>query len=161
MRYLLDTNICVLLIRQKPQTVLQRLAQHPVTDIAVSAITVAELQYGVAKSAHPLQNQKELDYFLLPLTILPFDDRTATAYGAMRASLKAQGTPIRALDALLAAQAVSYQIILRDQQCPGVCTRARINRRGLDDAVNANPQPSSPKTLEVGRRASRRRGSRR
>lgn len=111
MRYLLDTNICVLLIRQKSQTVLQRLAQHPVTDIAVSAITVAELQYGVAKSAYPLQNQKALDYFLLPLTILPFDDRAATAYGAMRASLEAQGTPIGALDALLAAQAVSYRLI--------------------------------------------------
>lgn len=77
MRYLLDTNISVLLIRQKSQTVLQRLAQHPVTDIAVSAITVAELQYGVAKSAHPLQNQKAPDYFLLPLTISPFDDRAA------------------------------------------------------------------------------------
>ncbi len=65
MRYLLDTNICILLIRQKSQTVLQKLTQHPFTDIAVSAITVAELQYGVAKSAHPAQNQQALDHFLL------------------------------------------------------------------------------------------------
>jgi tRNA(fMet)-specific endonuclease VapC len=56
MRYLLDTNICILLIRQKSQTVLQKLTQHPIADIVVSAITVAELQYGVAQSAHPLQN---------------------------------------------------------------------------------------------------------
>lgn len=111
MRYLLDTNICVLLIRQKSQTVLQRLTQHPIADIVVSAITVAELQYGVAKSAHPRQNQKALDYFLLPLTILPFDDRAATAYGALRVSLESQGTPIEALDTLLAAQAVSYRLI--------------------------------------------------
>lgn len=74
-------------------------------------MTVAELHYSVARSAHPVQNQKALDYFLLPLTILPFDDRAATAYGAMRASLEAQGTPIGALDALLAAQAVSYRLI--------------------------------------------------
>jgi len=111
MRYLLDTNICVLLIRQKSQTVLQKLTQHPFTDIAVSAITVAELQYGVAKSAHPAQNQQALDHFLLPLTILPFDDEVATMYGEIRVYLEAQGTPIGAIDTLLAAQAVSHKLI--------------------------------------------------
>jgi tRNA(fMet)-specific endonuclease VapC len=111
MRYLLDTNICVLLIRQKSQIVLQKLTQHPFTDIAVSAITVAELQYGVAKSVHTTQNQQALDYFLLPLTILPFDDRVATTYGEIRVYLEVQGTPIGAIDTLLAAQAVSYKLI--------------------------------------------------
>jgi tRNA(fMet)-specific endonuclease VapC len=111
MRYLLDTNICVLLIRQKSQTVLQKLTQHPFTDIAVSAITVAELQYGVAKSVHSTQNQQALDFFLLPLTILPFDEGVATTYGEIRVYLEAQGTPIGAIDTLLAAQAVGHKLI--------------------------------------------------
>jgi len=111
MSYLLDTNICVLLIRQKSQTVLQKLTQHPFTDIAVSAITVAELQYGVARSAYPAQNQQALDYFLLPLTLLPFDDRVATTYGELRVYLEAHGMPIGAIDTLLAAQAVSHKLI--------------------------------------------------
>lgn len=110
MRYLLDTNICVLLIRQKSQTVLQKLTQHSFTDIAVSAITVAELQYGVAKSAHVAQNQQALDYFLLPLTILAFDEEAATTDGEIRAYLEAQGTPIGAIDTLLAAQALSHKL---------------------------------------------------
>lgn len=111
MRYLLDTNICVLLIRQKSQTVLQKLTQHPLADIAVSAITVAELRYGVAKSTQPAQNRQALDYFLLPLTILPFDEGVATIYGEVRVYLETQGTPIGAIDTLLAAQAVSHKLI--------------------------------------------------
>lgn len=111
MRYLLDTNICVMLIRQKPQTVLAQLTQHPFTDVAVSAITVAELHYGVAQSAQPAQNQQALTYFLLPLTILPFDGQVAAAYGEIQVYLEAQGTPIGAIDTLLAAHAVSHKLI--------------------------------------------------
>ena len=111
MTYLLDTNICVLLIRKKSPILLHTLTQHPLTEIAVSAITVAELQYGVQKSAHSAQNQQALDYFLLPLTIVPFDDGVAMAYGEIRAYLEAQGAPIGAIDTLLAAQAVSRKLI--------------------------------------------------
>lgn len=111
MSYLLDTNICVLLIRQKSQTVLQKLTQHPLTDIAVSALTVAELQYGVAKSTYPAQNQQALDYFLLPLTILPFADWVAPTYGELCVHLETHGMPIGAIDTLLAAQAVSHKLI--------------------------------------------------
>src|SRR5262245_53013969 len=111
MRYLLDTNICVQLIRQKSQTVLHNLTQHLFTDIAVSAITVAELQYGVAKSIHTTQNQQALDYFLLPLTILPFDESVASTYGEIRVYLEAQGTPIGSIDTLLAAQALGHKLI--------------------------------------------------
>jgi tRNA(fMet)-specific endonuclease VapC len=112
MRYLLDTNICVLLIRQKSKQVLQKLTQHALTDIVVSTLTVAELQYGVQKSAQPSQNQHALDHFLLPLAILPFDEHVAVTYGEIRAYLEAQGTPIGAIDTLLAAQALSYNLIL-------------------------------------------------
>jgi len=112
MNYLLDTNICVLLIRQQSPQVLTKLTSHPITDIAISAITVAELQYGVHKSSRPTQNQQALDQFLLPLTIIPFDENDAVAYGQIRTNLEAQGLPIGALDTLIAAQAVQYNLIL-------------------------------------------------
>jgi tRNA(fMet)-specific endonuclease VapC len=112
MNYLLDASICVLLIRQKSPQVLTRLTGHPITDIGISAMTVAELQYGVQKSSRPAQNEQALDQFLLPLTIISFDENDAVAYGQIRANLEAQGLPIGALDTLIAAQAVQYNLIL-------------------------------------------------
>ena len=112
MNYLLDTNICVLLIRQKSPQVLAKLTSHSITDIGLSALTVAELQYGVHKSSQPDQNQQALDQFLLPLTSIPFDDQDAIAYGRIRSTLEAQGLPIGAIDTLIAAQAVRYNLTL-------------------------------------------------
>jgi tRNA(fMet)-specific endonuclease VapC len=112
MMFLLDTNICILLIRQKSTQVLATLTSYAITDIGISAITVAELQYGVQRSAKQSQNQQALDQFLLPLTILPFDDGTALQYGRIRAYLEAQGLPIGALDTLIAAHAVQHNLTL-------------------------------------------------
>jgi tRNA(fMet)-specific endonuclease VapC len=111
MRYLLDTNTCIAVIRKKSQTVLQRMQQHPVTDIAVSTITIAELQYGVQKSGKIPQNQQALNQFLLPFLFLDFDYAAAQEYGVIRASLERQGTPIGSLDLLLAAQALGHSLI--------------------------------------------------
>jgi tRNA(fMet)-specific endonuclease VapC len=112
MNYLLDTNICVLLIRQKSPQVLTKLTGHPITAIGISALTVAELQYGVHKSSQATQNQQALDQFLLPLTVIAFDEQDAIVYGQIRAQLEAQGLPIGALDTLIAAQAMRYNLIL-------------------------------------------------
>jgi tRNA(fMet)-specific endonuclease VapC len=112
MNYLLDTNICVLLIRQKSQQVLTKLTSHAITDVSISVITVAELQYGVQKSTRPTQNQQALNQFLIPLTILPFDNGAAIHYGQIRAYLEAQGLPIGALDTLIAAQTIYYKLTL-------------------------------------------------
>ena len=112
MKYLLDTNICVLLIRQKSPQVLAQLTTHGIVHVGISAITVAELQYGVHKSSHVHQNQQALDQFLLPLTILPFDEATALSYGQIRAALERQGLPIGSLDTLIAAHALSAQLTL-------------------------------------------------
>jgi tRNA(fMet)-specific endonuclease VapC len=112
LNYLLDTNICVLLIRQKSPQVLTKLTSHSITDIGLSVLSVAELQYGVQKSNRPNQNQQALDQFLLPLTSIPFDEQDAIAYGQIRATLEAQGFPIGALDTLIAAQAVRHKLIL-------------------------------------------------
>jgi tRNA(fMet)-specific endonuclease VapC len=112
MNYLLDTNICLLLIRQKSPQVLAKLTSYAITDIALSAMTVAELRYGVQKSSQPAQNQQALDQFLVPLTILPFDAGDAIVYGQIRADLEAQGIPIGAVDTFIAAQAIRYNLIL-------------------------------------------------
>jgi tRNA(fMet)-specific endonuclease VapC len=112
MRYMLDTNICIYVIRGKPAGLLQKLTSYPISDIAVSSVTVAELQFGVQRSNYPQQNQLALNQFLVPLNILDFDYDAATAYGEVRAYLEAQGTPIGSLDTLIAAHALSRNLTL-------------------------------------------------
>ena len=112
MRYLLDTNICIYLIKKRPRQVLEKFNAYSVGEIGVSSITVAELQYGVRKSQHPVKNQQALKQFLLPLVIADFDEQAAIAYGEVRAILEAQGTPIGPLDTLIAAQAISLDVTL-------------------------------------------------
>jgi len=107
MKYLLDTNICIYLIKKNPPQVLQQFRSHSVGDIGVSSITVAELQYGVQKSQYTEQNQRALEQFLVPLVVASFDEQAAVEYGKIRAALEAQGTPIGALDMLIAAHALS------------------------------------------------------
>jgi len=112
MKYLLDTNICIYLIKQKPPQVLQRFSAYTVDDIGVSAITVAEMSFGAQKSQRPEQNRRALEQFLVPLTILDFDYQAAIVYGGIRAALEARGMPVGALDLLIAAQAISRGITL-------------------------------------------------
>ncbi len=106
-RYLLDTNICIYIIRRKPEPVIRRLLRLPVSSVGISSITLSELEYGVEKSARPAQNRRALIRFLAPLEILPYDDEAARAYGRVRAGLERQGTPIGALDMLIAAHALA------------------------------------------------------
>lgn len=112
MRFLLDTNICIYIIKQKPPEVLQRFNTYQIGDIGISAITVAELEFGVQKSQFPVRNQQALVQFLLPLTIADFDRSAGLVYGDLRATLEKQGTPIGSLDTLIAAHALSLQVTL-------------------------------------------------
>ncbi len=111
MRYLLDTNTCIEVIRKKSPRVLQKITHHTVMDIAISTITIAELQYGVQKSGKVAQNQAALDQFLLPFVFLNFDFEATQAYGIIRTYFERQGTPIGSLDMLLAAQAIAHSLI--------------------------------------------------
>ncbi|GAB6063597.1 type II toxin-antitoxin system VapC family toxin [Deferrisoma palaeochoriense] len=106
-RYLLDTNICIYLIREKPEPVIRRFVRLPVSSVGISAVTLSELEYGVEKSSRPEQNRLALTRFLAPLEILPYDDEAARTYGRVRAHLERQGTPIGALDTLIAAHALA------------------------------------------------------
>ncbi len=112
MKYMLDTNICIYLIRQKPRQVLSRFQECQAGEICISSITAAELFYGVQKSQRPEQNREALEQFLIPLIIADFDARAAAAYGKIRPALESQGTPIGALDLLIAAHALSLQVTL-------------------------------------------------
>ena len=103
MTYLLDTNSCIYIIKQKPTLVLNRFKAELTSAIGISSITVAELFYGIAKSQFPDRNELALQQFLLPLTIVPFDTRGAEAYGPIRADLERAGQPIGAMDMLIAA----------------------------------------------------------
>lgn len=107
MRFLLDTDICIYLIKKNPPSVLKRLQKCHTGDVGISAITVAELRYGADKSQRPEQNHAGLDLFLAPLEIAAFDEPAATAYGTIRAQLESAGRPIGPLDLLIAAHAKS------------------------------------------------------
>ena len=112
MKYLLDTNIYIYLIRHKPAQVVERFNQHEAGEIGISSITVGELWYGVEKSQRPEQNGPALIHFLLPLEIAFFDERAAMSYGKVRAALERQGTPIGSLDTLIAAHTMSLEAVL-------------------------------------------------
>lgn len=112
MRLLLDTNICIYMIKNNPPEVRHRFEAYVPGDIGVSAITVAELHYGVAKSAARERNAFALEAFLLPLELVPFDLESSLVYGQIRAELERQGTPIGGMDMLIAAQAIAYGFTL-------------------------------------------------
>ena len=108
---LLDTNICIYIINTKPPAVLARFQQYRLGDIGLCSVVAAELAFGVAKSGSAL-NRQALEMFLAPLTILPFDESAAWAYGDLRADLERRGTPIGSLDTMIAAHALSQQALL-------------------------------------------------
>jgi len=113
MKYLLDTNICIYIINEKPEKVLKKFEQYPVHEFGISSITHAELQYGVKKSKNKNTNQDALDEFLLPLTILPFQGKRLVAcYGEIRVSLESKGRTIGPLDMLIAAHALSLDLTI-------------------------------------------------
>ncbi len=113
MKYLLDTNICIYVINEKPEKVLRKFEQYPVYEFGISSITHAELQYGVEKSKNKNTNQNALDEFLLALTIFPFHGkRLVTCYGEIRTLLESKGETIGPLDTLIAAHALSLDLTI-------------------------------------------------
>ncbi len=106
MNVLLDTNICIAMIKRKSPQVLKRLTAYTVGDIGISSVTLAELEFGVAKSQHPEKNRAALDEFVLPLELANFDREAARVYGQMRAALEKKGTPIGPLDMMIGAHAL-------------------------------------------------------
>jgi len=99
-------------MNRRPPEVIKKFKQFEPGEIGISAITVSELQYGIAKSKHRKKNQLRLEEFLIPLEILIYDEKTAGVYGDIRFQLEKLGRPIGPLDLLIAAQAISRKLIL-------------------------------------------------
>ena len=112
MTYMLDTNICIYAIKNKPERVLQRLKENQQNGLCISTITLSELEYGAAKSSNPPKNQAAIMQMLLVLEVLPFDDRASMEYGGVRAYLEKRGTPIGPLDTLIASHARAEGLVL-------------------------------------------------
>lgn len=109
-KVMLDTNICIYIIKRRPQPVLHRFSSFQVGEIGISTITLAELEYGAARSAQPKENREALQAFISPLDVAAFDRRATEAYGRIRATLEKRGRPIGAMDVLIAAHAVSLDV---------------------------------------------------
>ena len=112
MRYMLDTNICIYIIREKPVKVIKKLCTFELTDIVISAITHSELEFGVSKSSRREENREALNNFLSPLEIVPYDDKAAVVYGQIRTHLEKKGTVVGAMDMLIGAHAKSIPVTL-------------------------------------------------
>ena len=111
-RFLLDTNICIYIIKKHPAEVIQKLQSMDVSEVGISPITLSELEYGVNKSAKPRENALALAEFMAPFEVPDYDDFAAREYGKIRALLESRGTPIGPLDTLIAAHALSLDCTL-------------------------------------------------
>ena len=111
-RYMLDTNMIVYAKNRRPACVLQKLLQCDPSDICISSITMAELEFGVFNSSRPDKNRIALMMFLSGISVLPFDSAAAFEYGSIRHALKTRGIMISGNDMLIAAHARSLGITL-------------------------------------------------
>ena len=109
--YLLDTNICIYAIKNKPYHVLEIIKERSKYGIYLSSLTIAELEYGIQNSDRIEENRIALLKFISIFNILCFDDMDAIPYGKLKAKLKKDGNIIGPIDMLLAAQALSKDLI--------------------------------------------------
>ena len=112
MKYMLDTNICIHIIRHRPQSVLERFSKIQPDDVCISAITYSELKYGAEKSSDPSRNWLAVSLFLSAISVVPFDEHAGNEYGSIRTKLERHGTPIGAMDMLIAAHAKALGLTL-------------------------------------------------
>jgi tRNA(fMet)-specific endonuclease VapC len=109
--YLLDTNICIFLIKKKNPSLIEKLKKYYKKGIFISSLTLAELEYGVENSDHKEKNRLSLIEFLIIFEILNFEQKDTQSYGMIKSDLRKSGKMIGAIDALLAAQAISRNFI--------------------------------------------------
>ena len=123
-RYMLDTNMCIYLMKNQPAQVARRFAKCVVGDVVMSAITFAELEYGITVSANRVRERRNLAGLVEDIPVVAFDAMAASAYGPIRKATREQKKD--QLDKLIAAHAVALNVILvtnneRDFACyPGV-----------------------------------------
>jgi len=107
MRYMLDTNICIYAIKNKPEKVLRNLQKHEPDEVCISSITYSELMYGVEKSKAGEKNRLALAVLLSNIEIISFDCLASESYAIVRSELEKKGTPIDPLDMMIAGHCLS------------------------------------------------------
>lgn len=112
MKWLLDTDTCIAIIRRRPEGTIRKLGGKSIGQIGISSITLAEMNFGIARSSRPQQAAEALEEFLMPLEIAAFDEAAAREYGPVRAATARAGTPIGPLDTLIASHALALDAIL-------------------------------------------------
>lgn len=112
MKYMLDTNVLIHLIRNNQDKVRERLSQENISDVCMSSITYAELEYGVSKSQARERNEIALQTVISGINVLPFGEKAGKEYGDIRAALEKQGFVIGPNDLLIAAHAKSEELKL-------------------------------------------------
>ncbi len=112
MIFMLDTNICIYTIKQKPQKVIDRVRALRMSELGTSSIVLSELEYGAEKSSNPVKNKVALMQFLAGIDIVGYDAAAARHYGEIRIYLESNGQTIGAMDMLIAAHARSLGVIL-------------------------------------------------
>ena len=112
MKAMLDTNICIYIIKRRPPEVLQRFLEYEVGELGLSSVTVSELFYGAYKSLHVEKNLRTLERFFLPFDIVEYGYKAAMEYGRIRAELERRGRVIGGLDMQVAAHARSLGVPL-------------------------------------------------
>jgi len=109
--YLLDTNICIFAIKKRYPLLLEKIKRN-ISEIHISSLTIAEMEYGVSNSRYPERNRLALMEFISPFTILPFEESDAIPYGILKTQLKKSGRIIGPIDMLLSGQAIANQLTL-------------------------------------------------
>jgi len=111
-RYLLDTNTASYVIKGNFPRVRERLMKTPMAEVGISAITEAELRFGVARKPAAVRLKTAVEEFLLRVETLPWDSEAAQQYGQIRATLERVGQPMGNLDMMIAAHALAAQVVL-------------------------------------------------
>lgn len=111
-RYLLDTNVVSHIMQGRDAELLARLIQVPVGQVAMSSITLAELEYGLHRKGQPHRLRNALTQVLLRMDVLPWDEEVATCYGELCSTLEARGISLSDFDMMIAAHAVAADITL-------------------------------------------------
>ena len=109
---MLDTNICIYIIKNKPQSVKQKFQEFSIGELSISTITVSELMYGAFKSQFIEKNLKAIENFLMPFEIVDYDYMASVEYGKIRADLERKGTVIGNMDMQIAGHALALDLIL-------------------------------------------------
>jgi tRNA(fMet)-specific endonuclease VapC len=111
-RYLLDTNVISHIMQGRESSLLVRLAKLPMGQVAISSVTLAEIEYGIQRRGQPMALRNALTQVLLHMDVLPWDATAATCYGELCSSLESQGINLSDFDMMIAAHAVALKVTL-------------------------------------------------